>query len=277
MSRNSKLVAAISISMIFAFVLCGPIRSVLADSAKDEIQKQEQLSEQQAQAYLNQLGKSSGYGQFNVTSTDEKGMDRKAAITQAELAMEMQGRQYLQQVTKTVVGKLNTTTTDETGKNRNAEIAQAKLALEEQDRQYLQNTTSSYGQFNATTTDESGISRSDAIAQAEQSIGWQIQSLQQNTTSGYGQLNATSTDETGGTVNRSAEISQAELTLEEQGQQYLQHITKQIVGPPNATSTDEIGKNRSADIAKAELAMEKEAQALIAQMYPKLAQKEYGS
>ena len=65
--------------------------------------------------------------------------------------------------------------------------------------------------------------------------------------------------------------------MEDQAQQYLKQITKSNVGSANATSTDESGKNRSAEIAQAKSAMEKEAQALIEKMYPKLAQKEYGS
>ena len=75
-SRNLRLVAAISISLLLVSVLCGPIRSVLADSGKDEIQKQEKLSEQQAQAYLEQLGIKSNYGKLNTSSTNETGSDR---------------------------------------------------------------------------------------------------------------------------------------------------------------------------------------------------------
>jgi len=131
MYARRRLVAAISISILLVSVLCSPINSVFADSSKGEIQKQEQISEQQAQAYLEQLGIQSHYGQLGTSTTNETGSDRKAELAQAELSVQEQGQQYLQQIAKSHVGEqFNTTSTIESGKNRNAEIAKAKLALQ---------------------------------------------------------------------------------------------------------------------------------------------------
>ena len=98
--KNSKLVAAISISLLFVSVLFGPIKFVYADSTKEEIQKQKEIAEKQAEAYLSQFGTSSNYGKLNAASTNEYGMDRNVRIAQAQAAVEQKDKKYQQRIGK---------------------------------------------------------------------------------------------------------------------------------------------------------------------------------
>lgn len=144
--ENSKLVAAISISILLACVLGNPIQSVLADSNKDEIQKQKQLAEEKAKGYLKQLGAKPSYAQINATSTDESGKDRNAEMQKAKLAVEEKAKQYLKRIgqetrkdiTKPSYGELNSTSTVTSGKDRKAELEKAKQVSDEKAKETLE-------------------------------------------------------------------------------------------------------------------------------------------
>jgi len=274
--KNSKLVAAISISLLLVSVLFGPIKSVYADSTKEEIQKQKEISEQQAEAYLSQFRTSSNYGHFNAASTNEYGMDRNVRIAQAQSAVEEKAQQYLHSIATPSHIAVGAASTNEFGSDRNAQIAQAQQTLEKKTQKYVQMQQSNYGQFNATTTDESGSTRNVQIAQAQSAVEEKNQQyLQQINNTDYTQIKATGTD-VSGLVDKKSYIAQAEQTLEEQAQQYLQHIAKPNQDHSSTVSTDESGKNRNDEIAKAQQSLEEKDKALIAQMYPKLSNKNYG-
>ena len=273
--KNSKLVAAISISLLLASVLFGPIKFVFADSTKEEIQKQEKFAEQQAQAYLDQFGTNSNYGQFNAASTNEFGIDRNAQLAQAQSVIEQKAQQYLHSIATPSHIQVSATSTNEFGMDRNAQLAQAEQALEEKTQKYVQMQKSNYGQFNATSTDESGSNRNMQIAQEEYAVEQKVQQyLQQINKTDYTQIKFTSTD-VSGLVNKQSYIIQAEQTLEEKAQQYLQQIAKPNQDHPASVSTDESGKDRKEEIAQAQQALEEKDKALIDQMYPKLSKGEY--
>ena len=274
--KVSKLVAVISI-LLLTLVLLGPIRSVSADSTKEEIQKQEALAEQQAEAYLSQFEKNSNYGQFNAASTNEFGMDRNAQIAQGQSAVEQKAQQYLRSIATPSHIQVSAASTNEFGMDRNAQIAQGQQALEEKNQQYLQKMQkSNYEQFNVASTDESGSNRNVQIAQAQAAVEQKTQKyLQKMNKTDYIQISATGTD-VSGLVDKRAYISQEEQALEQQAQQYLQQIAKPNHDHASPVSTDESGSNRNAEIAQGQQALEERDKALIAQMYPKLSNKQYG-
>jgi len=274
--KNSKLVVAVSISLVLVSVLFGPIKSVYADSTKEELQKQEQLAEQQAEAYLSQYGTNSNYGQLNAASTNEYGMDRNTRIAQAESAVEQKNQQYLHSIATPSHIAIGAASTNEFGTDRNAQLAQAQQTLEAKTQKYVQMQQANYGWFNATTTDETGSNRNVQIAQAQSAVEQKNQQyLQQINKTEYTQIKATGTDMSG-LVDKKSYITQAEQTLEEQAQQYLQQIAKPNQDHSSTVSTDESGKNRNDEIAQAQQSLEEKDKALIAQMYPKLSNKNYG-
>lgn len=274
--KYSKLVAAISISLLLISVLFGPIKSVYADSTKEEIQKQKEIAEQQAEAYLSQFGTKSNYGQLNAASTNEYGMDRNVRMAQAQAAIEEKAQQYLRSIATPSHIEVGAASTNEFGSDRNAELAKAQQALEEITQKYVQMQQSNYGWFNATTTDESGSNRNVKLAQAQSALEEKNQQyLEQINKTDYTQIKATGTD-LSGLVDKKSYITQAEQTLEDQAQQYLQQIAKPNHDHPPSVSTDESGKNRKDEIAQAQQALEEKDKALIAQMYPKLSNKNYG-
>lgn len=273
---NSKLVAAVSIFLLLVSILFGPVKSVYADSTKEELQKQEQIAEHQAEDYLSQFGTSSNYNKFNTASTNELGMDRNARLTQAEFIAEQKAMQYLKSIATPTHIAIGSTSTNEMGADRKTQLAQAEQALEQETQKYVQMQQSNYGQFNATTTDESGTSRNSQIVQEESAVYQKDQQyLQQLNKTDYTQIKSIGTD-VSGIVDRQAYITQAEQALENQAQQYLQQITKTNQDHSVTVSTDESGSNRNDDIAKAQQSLEEKDKTLIAQMYPKLSNKEYG-
>lgn len=152
-TEYSKVVAAISISLLLASVLSNPIHSVLADSSKEAIAKQKQLSEERAKEYLKQLGAElrtditkPNYGQFNATTTKSSDRDIKTELQNAEKAAEEKSKQYLKQIgqetrkdlTKPNYGQFNVTTTAEVGKDRKAEIEKAKQESEQKAKETLE-------------------------------------------------------------------------------------------------------------------------------------------
>lgn len=273
--KKLKLVAAISILLLVS-ILFGPIKSVYADSTKEELQKQEQIAEQQAEAYLSQFGTKSNYGQLNAASTNEYGMDRNVQLAQAQSVIEEKVQQYLRSIATPSHIEVNATSTNEFGADRNAQLAQAEQILEKKTQKYVQMQQSSYGWFNATTTNELGSDRNVNIEQAQAVLEEKNQQyLQQTNKTDYTQIRATGTD-LSGLVDKKSYITQAEQTLEERAQQYLQQIAKPNHDHPAPVSTDESGKNRNDEIAQAQQALEEKDKALIAQMYPKLSNKNYG-
>ena len=274
-NKKLKLVAAIFISLLVS-VLFGPTKSVYADSTKEELQKQEQVAEQQAEAYLSQFGTKSNYGQLNAASTNEYGMDRNVQLAQAQSVIEEKVQQYLRSIATPSHVEVGATSTNEFGADRNAQLAQAEQILEKKTQKYVQMQQSNYGQFNATTTNELGPNRNVQLAQAESAVEEKAQQyFQQINKTDYVQIKATGTD-ISGLVDKKAYISQAEQTLEAQAQQYLQQIAKPNQDHSVSVSTDESGKNRNDEIAQAREALEEKDKALIAQMYPKLSNKNYG-
>jgi len=97
------------------------------------------------------------------------------------------------------------------------------------------------------------------------------------------QINSTSTDESG--KDRKAEIQKAKLSVEEKAKQYLKRIgqetRKDITKPDykefNSTSTVTAGKDRKAELEKAKQLSDEKAKEILEKLYPKLAQKKYGS
>lgn len=273
--KKLKLVAAISISLLVS-VLFGPTKSVYADSTKEEIQKQKEIAEQQAEAYLSQFGQSSNYGKLNAASTNEYGTDRNARIAQAQIVVEEKAQQYLRSIATPSHIEVNATSTNEFGSDRNAQLSKAQQALEEKIQKYVQMQQSNYGWLNATTTDESGLDRNVKIAQAQAALEEKNQQyLQQINKTDYTQIKATGTNVSGG-IDIKSYIAEAKQTLEDQAQQYLQQIAKPNHDHPLPVSTDESGKNRNDEIANAQQALEEKDKALISQMYPKLSNKNYG-
>lgn len=274
--KNSKLVAAIYILLLLVSVLFSPIKSVYADSTKEEIQKQKEIAEQQAEAYLSQFGTSSNYGQLSAASTNEYGMDRNLRIAQAQLVVDEKAQQYLRSIATPSHVAIGAASTNEFGSDRNAQLAQAQQVLEAKTQKYVQMQQANYGWFNATTTDELGSNRNVQIAQAQSVLEQKNQQyLQQINKIDYTQIKATGTD-VSGLVDKKSYIAQAELVLEDQAQKYLQQIAKPNHDHPAPVSTDESGKNRNDEIVKAQQALEEKDKTLIAQMYPKLSNKNYG-
>ena len=274
--KNSKLVAAISISLLLVSVLFGPIKFVYADSTKEEIQKQEKFAEQQAQAYLDQFGKNSHYGQFNAASTNEHGMDRNVRLAQAQAVLEEKAQQYLRSIATPSHIEVGAASTNEFGMDRKAQLAQAEQALEEKTQKYVQVQQANYGWFNATSTNELGSNRNVNLAHAQATLEEKNQQyLQQINKTSYTWIKSTSTD-VSGFVNKQSYITQAEQALEDKAQQYLQQIAKPNQDHPSSVSTDESGKDRKDEIAKAQQALEEKDKALVAQMYPKISNGAYG-
>ena len=274
-SNKTWKFVALSFSILVSFVLIDSVKSAYADSTREEILKQEQVAEQQAEAYLNQFGQSSGYGQFNAASTNEFGGNRTAQLAQAEYVTEQKANQYLGTIATPSHMEIGAASTNEFGADRNAQLADARQTLEKMTQNYVKMQESNYGWFNATTTDEQATDRNSQISQERSAVIQKVEPyLQQTNNSEYTQIKSTGTD-LSGLVNRTAEIVQAEQTVEQQAQTYLQHITKPYSNNSTSVSTDESGNTRNDEITQARLALELKDKELIAQMYPKLSKPEY--
>jgi len=274
--KNSKLVAAIFISLLLAAFLSYPVKSVSADSTKEELQKQKEVAEQQAEAYLSQFGQNSNYGKFNSASTNEFGSDRSAELAQAQSTAEKKAQLYLGSIATPSHVQVLASSTDEFGADRNAMLAQAQQILEKKTQNYVQMQQSNYGQLNATATDESTPDKNAQLAQARSVVEQKVlRYLQPFNNTGYQQIQSTGTDMSG-IMDKKSYISQAEQTSEEQAQQYLNQIARPTQDHSVSISTDESGKSRNNEIAKAQQSLEEKDKALIAQMYPKLSNKAYG-
>ena len=163
--ENSRLVAGIVISVLLLWVLGNPIQLVLGDLSYNQIQKQEQVAEEKAKAYLKQISVEAikdttkpNYGQFNVTTTKSSDRDIKSEIQQAQSASEARAKQYLKQIgayttydiTKPNYGQFNTASTLESGKDRKADLEKAKQVSEEKamallEKLYPKLTQKNYG------------------------------------------------------------------------------------------------------------------------------------
>jgi predicted Zn-dependent protease len=137
---KAKLVAAISISILLASVLCNPFQPVFADiNHINEINKKKKLAEEQAKRYVKGIGITSGNWNPNSTSTNEVGKNVKNELEKAMKISEEKANQYLKTIgplKKNLAAKINYnqfnyTSTNEIGKNVKNELEKAKKASEE--------------------------------------------------------------------------------------------------------------------------------------------------